>query len=213
MKPDFLKNYYRKAVARRVFPNTAAFDTLLNFDTETGTSWQAWVFNNAGEEVPAADQGGIAHVKFSFNGGYSAQGEITTTIGPGSGDLITGQGPCRVGVNVRGGAPATVSIWFTPEQTSRALPPKTEIGNNLGTAGTRNEIGFPPFGRYRTQILSTDNYTLELEVGNTAIIFCTAILTANAFLDDANGFYHPPTGKLFLTGSVNAQRYQVTHFV
>jgi hypothetical protein len=208
----FLKDYYRKAAARRVIQPSGSFGTFLDFDAPTGTSWQAWVFNNGGPEVPAAEQGGIAHVRFGLNGGYSSDGDITTTIGPESGDLITGQGPCRVGVNVRGGAPATVSIWFTPEQTSRALPPKTEIQQSLGPAATRNDLGFPPFGRYRAQILTTANYTLELEIGTTGTLFTTATLTPNTFLDDAFSFFHPPAAKLFITGSVNAQAFQLTHF-
>jgi len=212
MHAKFLQDYYRKASARRVFPNSGGFDTLINFDAETGTSWQAWIFNNAGPEVPAAEQGGIAHVRFGFQGGYSADGEITTTIGPDTGDLITGQGPCRVGVNVRGGAPATVSIWFTPEQTSRALPPRAIVQSSLGPAATRNDFGFPPFGRNRCQILTTANYTLEIEQGTTGLIVATATLTPNTFLDDSYSFYHPSQCKIFVTGSVNNQPVQITHF-
>lgn len=204
--PQFLKNYASLASRNAIIPNSGSFATFLDFDTETGTAWQAWVFNDA------VGGGGIAHVRFGLQGGYGANADITVTAGPDSGDLVTGTGPCIVGVNVRGGAPANLSVWFTPEQTVRALPPRSIVQTSLGAAATRNDFGFPPFGRYNCQILTTANYTLELEVGNTGVIVTNATLTPNTFLDDAFSFFHQPQTKLFVTGSVNNQPIQISHF-
>jgi hypothetical protein len=198
----FLKNYSSLASRNALVPNTGSFSTFLDFDTETGTAWQAWVFNSS------TNGGGVAHVKFGLQGGYGSNGEINITIGPDGGDLITGTGPCSVAVNVRGGNPANISVWFTPEQTVRALPPLSNFNNNL-TA--RTDFGFPPFGRNQCNILSVANFTVELEdpVGNT---IATAVFAANSFLGDTQAFYHPNGLKLFLTPSAAPQRFKITHF-
>jgi len=198
----FLKNYSSLAARSAIIPNTSTFSTFLDFDTDSGTAWQAWVFNSSDSG------GGVAHVRFGLQGGYGAQGDIDITVAPDSGDLITGTGSCVVGVNVRGGNPANISIWFTPEQTVRALPPVSIVANNL-TA--RTDFGFPPFGRNQCNILSIANYTLELEdpVGN---LIATGVFNANSFFGDNQAFYHPNGLKLFMTPSAAPQRFKITHF-
>jgi len=203
-KTPFEKNYSRIASARQFFLNTASYQTLLSFDAKTGESWQAWVFNNG-----VLGTNGIGLVKFSLNGGYSTEGEINITVGPESGDLVTGTGPCTVGVNVRGGAGTDISVWFTPEQTVRALPPFARFETNLAAAGFN--YGFPPFGRYRCQILSPANYTARL-IDNAGNIVFTGVFTPQTFFDDSQAFLHPPDLQLEIIPSAPPQRCKVTHY-
>ncbi len=206
-KLPYLDDYYKRAARRERLDTAGTVVTILDFDAQSGVPWQAWVFN-------ANDAGSAADVIFELRGGYSTDGEIRITVGPGSGDLITGTGACTVQAVKRGGAAAAfadVSVWFVPEQTIRALPPFSNRTNVVGVAPVTQSLGSPPFGRYKCSIVSPSGYSLELRDLAGQVLFNQAF-TGGAFAFDDDFFYWPPNTELFIISSVNNQRFNISSF-
>ena len=201
----YLDSYYKRAARRERLDTAGQVVTILDFDAQSGVPWQAWVFN-------ASDATGPADVIFELRGGYSTDGEIRITLGPGGGDLITGTGACTVqGILRGGGLNADVSVWFVPEQTVRALPPFSNRQILTGVAPQTLVLGSPPFGRYKCSIVSPSGYTLTLNDLTGAVLF-TQAFTGGALAFDNNFFYWPPNTSLSVTSTVNNQRINISSF-
>ena len=201
----FLKDYYKRAARRETLDTPGTTVTVLDFDAETGVPWQAWVFS-------AESSTGACDVVFELRGGFATDGEIRITVPPGGGDLITGTGACTVqAVGRAGGTVVDLSVWFVPEQTVRALPPFAQRTNIPGAAPITQSFGFPPFGRYKCSIISPAGYTFEIRDTTGLTIFTQAVTGGALFLDDQY-FYWPPNCELFLTSTINNQRFIVSNF-
>ncbi len=179
---------------------------VIDFDTLTGTSWQAWVFSDE-------DSTASAEVSFGIQGGYSTTGDIVIDIPPaGGGDIVTGTGACRVTVRTKATSTiaqsTNVNIWFVPDQTLRALPPIT-TSLVINTAPAFTVVGYPPFGRYRCKIYTTDTHTINL-VRNNGVIVSSQSLTGTVTV--RNDFFQPPSLQLQLLNTVANQQFELVYF-
>lgn len=198
-------NPYLNYATRQVRLTRLEKSKVLDFDNDTGETWQAWIFSNDANDKST-------EVEFIINGSFGTTGTITTTIGGGGigGGLITATGSCSVFAT--GQNNNLISVWFTPEQTSTSLPPIAQ-SFNINTSPTYFNVGYPPFQRKYCSVMSTGSYTLQLlnEDGNA--IFNTVVNTTEEKNFFAGRFVHPPNTQLqLLNGSAN-QKFIVTHFI
>jgi len=176
---------------------------VLNFDRDTGDTWQAWIFSNEVSDKST-------WVEFVVRGSFGTVGNIETRIGGGSvgGDVITGTGPCEVFATGEGNN--LISVWFTPEQSSIQLPPKAQYFD-LAVIGSTQTLGYPPFSRYNVSIKSTNIFTLVFEDDNGNNVYDQNIDPATQSVL-MNRIYHHPDTVLKITSTVVNQRFVITHY-
>lgn len=174
---------------------------LLDFDSDTGETWQAWMFSNDVNDKST-------EFEFVLRGSFGTTGSIVTTIGGGGigGGLITGTGACEVFAT--GQDNNLISLWFTPEQTSTSLPPKNQSFVIVGVAGTTFNVGYPPFGRNRLQVQSNGSFVMSFQDDNGNLVN-GATLNSNSF---SNGFYQPSSLQLILASTNPNQNFNVEYF-
>lgn len=195
-------NPYQNYATRQIVLSTGIRTKVLDFDRNTGDTWQAWIFSNDVNDKST-------NVEFELRGSFGTNGTIETTIGGGGigGDLITGTGSCEVYATGQGNN--TISVWFTPEQTSTSLPPVSQ-SIEINTAPAYTDIGYPPFARPFCTVYTTANYTIQLRNDNGDVVI-TRLVTSPTFLTSARGFFHPPNTTLELLNSVANQKFIIQH--
>jgi hypothetical protein len=199
------QNRFQNYATRQIQLSTGIRTNVLNFDVDTGVNWQAWIFSN-----DVGDKS--TFVEFVLSGSFGTSGLIETRIGGGSvgGDVITGTGPCKIFATGEGNN--LFSCWFTPEQTSTALPPKSQH-QNIAIIGNIVNLGYPPFRRYNVSIQSTNPFTLVFkdDTGNTVYseTIDPAIVGWSNFM---NSIFHAPNNTMEIVSTVVNQHFTITHF-
>ncbi len=204
-----LPNPYLNYATRRITLTSTNRTKVLDFDIDSGETWQAWIFSNDSNNKSTL-------IDFELRGSFGTQGTIQTTIGGGEfgGDLLTGTGPCEV--YATGSINNDISVWFTPEQTTRSLPPKS-IQVQTGVIGSVVNVGYPPFGREYVDVKSTSNVKVHFRDDSGTIILTTTLyLFAGAPIDynlatQALTHFHPPNTTLEVEGTVASQNIIITH--
>jgi hypothetical protein len=198
------QNRFQNYATRQVRLVTNIESNVLNFDCDTGINWQAWIFSNE-----AGDKSTL--VTFRISGSFGTVGEIQTRIGGGNvgGDIITGTGPCKVFATGNGNN--LLSIWFTPEQTSTALPPKSQE-KTLAAIGSVFQVGYAPFRRYLVALLSADPFDLIFRDDSNAIVYTENLNPTNdrAFM---TRIVHPTNCTMELVSTVLNQKFIVNHYI
>lgn len=197
-----IPNPYTNLATRQIRLARFERSKVLDFDSDTGETWQCWLFSNDENDKST-------EIEFVIRGGFGTNGTIKTTIGGGGigGGLITGTGACEVFAT--GQNNNLLSVWFTPEQTTRSLPPICQ-SIEINTAPTYTVIGYPPFARNFCTIYTTANYTIQLK-NDSGDIILTRLVTSPTFLTSARGFFHPPNTTLELLNSVANQEFIIQH--
>jgi len=202
MPNHLLQNpYLNQATARRdLLANQRS--KVLDFDIDSGDTWQAWIFSDEGDKS--------IDVEFVLRGGYGSTGKIDITIGGNaSGNLITGTGSCEVFATSEQNA--TINIWFTPEQTTRSLP-SVSSAETVNTSPAYFNIGYPPFGRNNCSVVSTGQFTIQLVDESGTAIFNTVVNTTEEKQFFAGGFIHPSNAELQILNNSPNQKFLITHF-
>ena len=198
------QNRFQNYATRQIRLVTNVESNVLNFDVDTGINWQAWIFSN-----DTGDKSTL--VTFRLSGSFGTLGNIETRIGGGSvgGDVITGTGPCKVFATGNGNN--LLSVWFTPEQTSTSLPPKSQE-KTLAAIGSIFQVGYAPFRRYLTALLSTDPFDLVFKDDSGATIYSERLNPTNdrSFM---TRIYHPSNCTMELISTVLNQKFIVNHYV
>ena len=198
-----IKNPYQNFATRKLQLVTGERTKVLDFDLDTGETWQAWIFSN--EETNKS-----TFVQFDLRGSFGTIGSIETTIpgGVNNGDIITGSGACIVFAT--GQSNNDISIWFTPEQKYLELPPSSQQFTIAG-AGATQIIGYPPFGRYKFAIRSTNSFNVVFKNDSgTTVYNQTVDPVFNSSL--MNLIYHAPNTTLEIVSSVINQNFSITHY-
>lgn len=194
----------RKEIQARQIALTQGQETIVTeYKTNPSQSWSAVFFTNGlnGEDVTITQE--------QLGGGYGTKGEIKFSIGgQENGDIITGTGSCRIKA-IANGQDQVLSYYFVDEVYSVQLPPFSQ-NVVINSAPVYENIGYPPFSRYKCQILTSANYTLQL-VDNSGNVVINRLLTNIQFLTGSTYFYHPPNLKLQLLNSIGNQRFNITH--
>ena len=128
-----IPNPYQNYATRQLVLSVGIRTKVLDFDKDTGDTWQAWIFSNDQNDKST-------NVEFQLRGSFGTNGTIETTIGGGGigGDVITGTGACEVFATGQGNN--KISVWFTPEQTRSSLPPKS-LKVQTGVVGSVVNVG------------------------------------------------------------------------
>lgn len=201
-----LNNPYQNVGTRRITLDSTNKTKVLDFDSDTGQTWQAWLFSNSASNKSTL-------VSFVLRGSFGTSGTIETTIGGGDhgGDLITGTGACEVFAT--GSIGNDISIWFTPELTTKSLPSISQ-GIQLGVAFSVQNFGYPPFGREQVSIKTTDPFELLFKDDSGTIVYQEfidpTIGGGNTFMDK---IFHPPNTTLEIISSVANQNIIITHSI
>tara|TARA_Y100001963_G_C6674978_1_gene396955 strand:- start:225 stop:842 length:618 start_codon:yes stop_codon:yes gene_type:complete len=199
-------NRFQNYATRQVQLATGIRTNVLNFNVDTGVNWQAWIFSN-----DVGDKS--TFVEFVLSGSFGTSGSIETRIGGGSvgGEVITGTGACKVFATGEGNN--LLSVWFTPEQTSSLLPPKSQLQTIALVGGVFN-FGYPPFRRYHVAIRTTDIFDVVFKDDTGTTIYQETVnpasVTTRTFMND---IYHPPNATMELVSSVVNQNFIVTHYL
>jgi len=202
LKMTIEQNRFQNYATRQIRLVTGVKSKVLNFDVDTGVSWQAYIFSNETTDKST-------FVQFELSGSFGTTGIIETRIGGGSvgGDVLTGTGPCKVFATGEGNN--LISVWFTPEQTTNTLPPKSQF-IDLPLI-IFHSLGYPPFRRNLVSIRTTNIFDLRF-------IDDTGTLVYNEIIDPAidrtfmNRIYHPSNTTMEIGSSVLAQKFTVTHY-
>ncbi len=201
-------NPYQNSSTRRFVLTSSERTKILDFDLETGATWQAWVFSNS-------ENNKSTEFEFVLRGSFGTTGTIKTTIGGGSsGDLLTGTGACEVFAKGQNGN--DVSIWFTPETKYINVPPITSKVQT-GVVGSVVNLGYPPFGRNYIDVKSASNVKVHFKDDSGTIVLTTTLyLFAGAPIDynlatQALVHYHPSNCTLEVEGTVANQDIIITH--
>ena len=203
--PPEKQNRFQNLATRQIRLVTNIETNVLNFDCDTGLNWQCWVFSNeAGDKSTA--------INFQLSGSFGTVGTIETRIGGGGtgGDLITGTGPCKVFATGNGNN--LISVWFTPEQTTFSLPPKSQE-RTLAAIGSVFQVGYAPYKRYWASVITSDIFDLEFRDDSNAIVYTETLDPSdwrwNNFM---NRISHPTNCTLNLISSVLNQKFIVNHY-
>ena len=196
------QNRFQNYATRQIRLVTGVQASVLNFDCDTGVNWQAWIFSNEFTDKST-------WVKFVISGSFGTFGEIEARIGGGKvgGDIITGTGPCKVFAVGEGNN--LFSCWFTPEQTSTAIAPKSQFFDLPAIA--IQTLGYPPFRRNFFSVQTTAPYDVIFEDDTGTQVYIERI---DPLVDRTimQRMVHPPNCVLKLVSTVAPQRFTVTHY-